>query len=72
MREILPSYLVKNPLSGPTLFFLSLSVIRNHVSSLSSGVGLEFPYAISIWIVIGPNKSINTMLMVPFSTIILC
>lgn len=48
MREILLSYLVKNPLSGPTLFFLSLSVIRNHVSSLSSGVGLEFPYAISI------------------------
>lgn len=35
-------------------------------SSLSSGVDLEFPYAVSIWVVIGPNKSINTMLMVPF------
>lgn len=48
MREILPSCLVKSPLSGPTLFFLSLPVIRNHVLSLSSGVGLEFPYSISI------------------------
>lgn len=63
MREILPSCLVKSPLSGPTLFFLSHPVnmkLELWESSLSSGVYLEFPYAISIWVVISPNKSINS------------